>query len=256
MSRLQAKVALITGATGGIGEATAKRFLQEGASVVLVGRSAEKLAETSKRLNGGERVASFVADATDEDGAAAATAVAVDTFGGLDILFANAGTEGQAKPVMDLSRQEFDDVMQINVTGVWLSIKHAVPAMLQRGGGSIIVTSSIAGVIGFPTLSAYTASKHAVVGLVKTVALELADSGIRINAVAPGPVQNRMMASIESMLSPDDPAAAHEQVTQMIPMKRYASNEEIARHVLFLASEESSYITGTTQLIDGGFTAA
>jgi NAD(P)-dependent dehydrogenase (short-subunit alcohol dehydrogenase family) len=256
MARLENKVALITGATGGIGEATAKLFLEEGASVVLVGRSAEKLAETRGRIGGADRVASFVADATDEDGAAAAVAVALDKFGSLDILFANAGIEGQINTATDMTVDEFNDVMQTNVTGVWLSIKHAIPAMAKNGSGSIIATSSIAGAIGFPALSAYVASKHAVNGLVKTIALELADSGIRINAVAPGPVQNRMIEAIVAGLAPDAQGETHAQITESIPMKRYASNEEIARHVLFLASDDSSYITGTTQLIDGGYTAA
>ena len=255
MARLQGKVALITGATGGIGEATAKRFLKEGASVVLVGRSAEKLAATTARLGGGDRIAQHVADAVNEEGAKTAAALASEKFGGLDILFANAGTEGSTGPAFELSVDDFNSVIQTNVTGVWLSMKHAIPEMMKRGSGSIIATSSIAGEIGFPTLSAYCASKHAVNGLVKTIALELAESGIRVNAVGPGPVANRMMDSIAEQLGGDKDETV-EHIKSLVPMKRYATNDDIANHVLFLASDESSFITGQTQLIDGGYTAA
>ncbi len=253
--RLDGKVAIITGATGGIGEATAKRYLEEGASVMLVGRSAEKLKETRGRLSGFENVADFVADATDEAATKASVEATVEAFGGLDIVLANAGTEGNFAPIENLTMDEFESVLRTNVLGVWLSIKYAVEPMKKRGGGSMIAISSIAGMIGFPTMAPYIASKHAVFGMVKTAALEMAETGIRVNAIGPGPIDNRMMHSLESQFNPEDTAAAHEFVLESVPMKRYGTNEEVANLALFLGSDESSYCTGGIHMLDGGFTA-
>ena len=254
--RLDGKVAIITGATGGIGEATAKRFLDEGASVMLVGRSAEKLKATRERLAADSGLADFVADAADEEATAVAIEATVKAFGGVDILIANAGTEGNFAPIENLSMSEFEEVLRTNVIGVWLSMKYCVEPMNKRGSGSIIAISSIAGVIGSPTMAPYIASKHAVYGLVKTAALELAASGIRVNAIGPGPIDNRMMRSLESQFNPEDVAAAHEFVLSKVPMQRYGTNEEVANLALFLASDEASYCTGGIHMIDGGFTAA
>lgn len=165
--RLDGKVAIITGATGGIGEATAKRFLVEGASVMLVGRSAEKLKETRGRLSAFENVADFVAEATDEAATKASFEATVEEFGGVDIVVANAGMEGNFAPIEGLEMSEFESVLRTNVIGVWLSLKYAVEPMKERGGGSMIAISSIAGMIGSPTMAPYIASKHAVYGLVK-----------------------------------------------------------------------------------------
>ncbi|MCY7338888.1 MAG: SDR family oxidoreductase [Sphingomonas bacterium] len=254
--RLDGKVAIITGSTGGIGEATAALFLALGARVLLVARSAEKLDALTARLGESERVAGAIAEATDEAAFAAAVATTVDRFGGVDILIANAGTEGMVKPVDTLNVEEFNAVLHTNVTGVWLSIKHVVEPMKQRGGGSIVALSSVAGVIGFPNLTAYSASKHAVIGLVKSAALELGASGIRVNAVGPAPIDNRMIRSIEEQLAPDDPDALRSQILGTIAMGRYGTNEEVAHLLAFLASDAASYCTGATHLIDGGFTAA
>ena len=254
--RLTGKVAIITGATGGIGEATAIRFLQEGASVMLVARSAEKLKATRERLAVDAGVAHFVADAADEEATAAAVAATITAFGGVDILFANAGTEGKTNPIEATSRADFEDVLRTNVIGVWLAMKYCVEPMKQRGGGSMIAVSSIAGAIGFAGMSPYIASKHAVNGLVKTAALELGAAGIRVNAIAPGPIENRMMRSLESQLAPENPAALHDGVAAQIALKRYGTNEEVAHLALFLASHESSYCSGGIHMIDGGYTAA
>ncbi len=253
--RLDGKVAIITGATGGIGEATAKRYLEEGASVMLVGRSAEKLKDTRGRLSGFENVAEFVADATDEAATKASVEATVEAFGGVDIVLANAGTEGNFAPIENLTMDEFESVLRTNVIGVWLSLKYAVEPMRKRGGGSMIAISSIAGMIGFPTMAPYIASKHAVFGMVKTAALEMAETGIRVNAIGPGPIDNRMMHSLEAQFNPDDTAAAHEFVLASVPMKRYGTNEEVANLALFLGSDESSYCTGGIHMLDGGFTA-
>ena len=254
--RLDGKVAIITGATGGIGEATAKLFLQEGANVMLVARSAAKLKETCGRLGEGKNLAHFVADATDEAATSAAVAATVKAFGGVDILLANAGTEGPVKPIEAQSLADFEQVLRTNVIGVWLSMKHCVEPMKARGGGSMIALSSIAGMIGSPGLAPYVASKHAVYGLVKSVALELGASNIRVNAIGPGPIDNRMIRSIETQLSPENPDAVRDFLMTKIALQRYGTSEEVAKLALFLASDDASYCTGGIHMIDGGFTAA
>ena len=241
---------------GGIGEATAKRFLKEGANVMLVGRSSEKLNATRERLGGGESVVQFVAEAADEAATDAAVSATVETFGGIDILFANAGTEGSLKPLEAQTAEGFEDILRTNVVGVWLAMKSCVEPMKQRDGGSMIATSSIAGLIGFPGIAPYSATKHAVCGLVKTAALELGESKIRVNAIAPGPIDNRMMRSVVEHLSSDDPDALRTAIEGMVALKRYGTNEEVANLALFLASAESSYCTGGVYTVDGGFTAA
>src|SRR4051812_8843886 len=254
--RLQGKTAIITGATGGIGEATAKAFLREGANVMLVGRSVEKLKATRERLAGDGHVATSVADAGDEAATAGAVAAAIKTFGGVDILFANAGMEGIIKNIEDVAMQDFEQLLRTNVLGVWLGMKHCVAPMKKRGGGSMITVGSIASVIGFPGLGPYIASKHAVYGLTKTAALELGGSGIRVNAIGPGPIDNRMTQSLGNQMAPNDPQGFRDQFSSTISMKRYGKNEEVASLALFLASDESSYCNGGIFMIDGGFAAA
>lgn len=254
--RLDDKVAIITGATGGIGEATAKLFLDLGAKVMLVARSADKLAATKGRLEAHGEVGESVCDAADEAGVAATVAATLDRFGGLDILIANAGTEGALKPIEALSVEEFEETMRTNVTGVWLAMKHCVAPLKARGGGSIVALSSIAGRIGFPAMAPYIASKHAVYGLVKTAALELGPSNIRVNAVGPGPIDNRMIDSLQKQLAPDDPAALRSGIEASIAMRRYGTNEEVAHLLAFLASDASSYCNGSIYMIDGGYVAA
>lgn len=253
MQRLDGKAALITGATGGIGQATAGLFLERGAKVMLVDLDQAKLVETQAKL-GGES-ATAVAESTDEAAIQAAIAATVDRFAALDILVANAGTEGQLGPIDQLSAEGFEHVLRVNVVGVWLAMKHAVPAMKAAGGGAIVATSSVAGVIGFPGLAPYAASKHAVVGLVQTAAMELAPSNIRVNAVAPGPIDNRMMQSLGDQLGGGNPAAFRDFVNSRIPMARYGKNEEIAQLIAFLASDAASYCNGGLYVADGGYLA-
>jgi NAD(P)-dependent dehydrogenase (short-subunit alcohol dehydrogenase family) len=254
--RLKNKVALITGATGGIGEETARRFLEEGAKVMLAGRSPAKLAETLTRLGSSDRLATCVVDSHNEAQNAAAVASTVETFGGLDILFANAGQEGKLLPIEQTALADFDDVLRTNVLGVFLALKHAIPALRARGGGSVIMTASIAGVIGSPAMIPYIASKHAVNGMMKTAALELAPGKIRVNSIGPGPIDNRMIASLEQQLGQGDPAAMRAFVESKTALGRYGTNTEVANMALFLASDESSYCTGSVFMIDGGWTAA
>lgn len=254
--RLDDKVAIITGATGGIGEATAKLFLELGAKVMLVARSPDKLAATKVRLEAHGEVGESISDAADEAGMAAAVASTLDRFGGLDILIANAGTEGALKPIEALSVEEFEDTMRTNVTGVWLAMKHCVAPLKARGGGSVVAMSSIAGCIGFPAMAPYIASKHAVYGLVKTAALELGPLNIRVNAVGPGPIDNRMVESLHKQLAPDNPAALRTGIEAGIAMRRYGTNEEVAHLLAFLASDAASYCNGSIYMIDGGYVAA
>ena len=253
--RLEGKIALITGATGGIGEATSKRFLEEGASVMLVGRSEQKLKETRQRLAYFENVAYFVADTTDESAMAAAFEATVKIFGGLDVVLANAGISGEFAPIENIKLKDFETVLRTNVIGVWLTMKYAVEPMKKQGGGSIIAISSTSGMVGAQTMSPYIASKHAVVGLVKTAALELAASNIRVNAIGPGSIDNRMMRRLETHFSPDDPSSWQDYISYNIPMGRYGTNEEVANLALFLASDESTYCTGGIHMIDGGYIA-
>jgi NAD(P)-dependent dehydrogenase (short-subunit alcohol dehydrogenase family) len=256
MARLEGKTAIITGATGGIGEATAKLFLEEGANVMLVGRSAEKLVAARERLPAGARLAHSVADATDEEATAAAVAATVKAFGGVDILFANAGNEGLVKPIEAIELADFEQILRTNVIGVWLAMKYSVEPMKRQGSASIVATASMAGLIGAPGLAPYIASKHAVCGLVKTAALELGPSGIRVNAIAPGPIDNRMIHSLESQFSPENPGRVNENIKEQIALRRYGTNDEVARLAMFLASDESSYCTGSVFTMDGGYTAA
>ena len=253
--RLEGKVAIITGATGGIGEASARTFLEQGAKVLLVGRSQDKLDALLKTLGGGKNIAHAVAQADNEMQTSAAVGAAIDAFGGVDILLANAGTEGKASPIESQTYETWQQVLNINVIGVWLSMKYCVEPMKSRGGGSIIATCSTAGVGGVPSFSPYSASKHAVFGLVKTAALELAESSIRVNAIGPAPINNRMMRSLEAQMAPGAAEAARSGMEKMIPMKRYGTDQEVANMALFLASDEASFCTGSIHLVDGGIIA-
>ncbi len=256
MSRLDGKVAIITGASGGIGSATAAAFVREGARVLLVGRDHGRIAAVAATLGHDDRVATHVADGAIEAEARGTVAAAVARFGGVDILFANAGAEGSVTPLTALTVEAFDAVQTANVRGTWLMFKHVVPAMIARSGGAIVATSSVAGVVGVPGLAAYVASKHAIIGLVKVAALELATAGIRVNAVLPAPIDNAMMRSIEAQAAPGQLEAARAGFAALNAMKRYGTNDEVARMVLFLASSEASFCTGGSYLVDGGLTAA
>lgn len=249
LQRLDGKVAIVTGAAGGIGGATVRLFIDLGARVMLTDRDSAELGDER------DGVATTVADCADERSMEALVDATVGRFGKLDIMVANAGIEGALKPLDQLSLEEFEQVLRVNVLGVWLAIKHASAAMKAGGGGSIIALSSVAGAIGFPGMAAYTASKHAVVGLVKVAAQELAPANIRVNAVAPGPIDNRMMRSLGDQLGGGDPAGFRAFLESRVPMGRYGTNEEIAQLIAFLASDASSYSTGGLYLADGGYLA-
>ena len=252
--RLEEKVAIITGGAGGIGVAAAERFLQEGAYVLLVDLDEDALAETCTRL-GSNRVSYLVGDVTQAADNQAMVDTATQRYGGLDVFLANAGIEGDVASLLDYPEQRFDELMAINVKGPFLGLRAAIPAMRRRGGGSVIITSSIAGLTGAPRLAPYATSKHAVIGLMRSAAKEFAPEGIRVNTVNPSPVNTRMMRSIEQGLSPDEPEQAVQVLTAGIPMQRYAEPQDIANLMLFLASDESAFITGSVYSADGGSAA-
>ena len=197
-----------------------------------------------------------VGEALDEGAVKNSLEVCQSAFGGLDVIVANAGTEGIVQPLEAYSVNDFNQTLMVNVTGVWLYLKHGLPLMRQRSAGSFIAISSGAGLVGFPGLCPYSASKHAVCGMVKTACLENAAHGIRVNALAPGPTDTRMMESLGEQINSDDPSAVREMVSSNVPMQRYGTSEEIANLALFLASDESSFCNGAVYLADGGFTAA
>jgi NAD(P)-dependent dehydrogenase (short-subunit alcohol dehydrogenase family) len=257
MGRLADKVAVITGGGSGIGAATARRFVEEGAQVLIVGRTEEKLKLTVKEIESDD-ISYAVADVRTVEDTRRYLAAAVERYGGIDVLVSNAGIEGPVKLTGDHTVEDFDDVMATNVRGVWLSYKFALPELQKRGGGSVVLTASIAGIIGFPAMSAYIASKHAVVGLARTFAQEAAEFNIRVNAVCPGTIDNDMFDALTRKFAPVA-GASEEELTDIfkarVPVKRKGTNEEIANLNLFLASDDSSYITGAVHVADGGITA-
>ena len=254
MGRLDDKVAIITGGAGGIGLQAGRLFAQEGAKVLLVDLHENALKEAVQTI-GSDAVRYCAADVTQPDQTQQYIQAAVEQFGGVDILLANAGIEGEVQPITDYAVDTFDQVMAVNVRGVWLGLKYVAPEIAKRGGGSIVITSSVAGVRGAAGVSAYIASKHAVIGLMRTATLEMADKKIRVNTVNPAPVDTRMMRSLEKGFEPDDPGRAKEMVSAMVPLQRYADPVEVARIMLFLASDESSYCSGGVYMVDGGMTA-
>ena len=249
MSRLAGKSALITGGCGSIGLATARAFVAEGANVFLLDLDAEALERAVAEL-GGERAAYAAADATDTAAVGAAVDATVARFGGLDIAFANAGVFGVVAPITDYPEDVFERVLRVNVFGPFLVAKHALRVM--RPGGSLIINSSVVGLTSDRGIAGYATSKHAVVGLMRTAAKEMAAAGIRVNSIHPGPVDNAFQTAIEVEAIGAPAAEAGAIFNQMIPLARHATPAEIANVVVFLASDESSFMTGATVAADGG----
>jgi NAD(P)-dependent dehydrogenase (short-subunit alcohol dehydrogenase family) len=251
MNDFQGKVALVTGGTSGIGRAAAVAFAREGAKVVVAGRRAVEGEETVRliRANGGDAL--FVAtDVAQEAQVKKLVGRTLEQFGRLDFAFNNAGIEHAPTPFLEQTMETYDRVMDINVKGVWLSMKYEIPAMLKSGGGAIVNTSSALGVIAFPGVEIYVASKHAVIGLTKSVALEFGKQGIRINAVLPAVIETDMFRRFAGD-NPESRAA----MTALHPIGRIGTPEEIADAVIWLSSNKSSFITGHSLLADGGLTA-
>ena len=252
MKKLDNKIAIITGGAGNIGLVTAKLFLAEGAKVMLVDLDEGTLKKAVTELKN-QNVKYCVADVSISKDVENYIKETVKEFGKIDVFFNNAGIEGVVKPIIDYPEDIFDKVMAINVKGMWLGNKYAIPSM--NDGGSIILTSSVAGLLGSENLSAYLISKHAVVGIMHATAMEVASRKIRVNSVHPSPVNSRMMRAIEQGTSAGKEAEVQAKLEASIPFKRYAEPIEIAKLVLFLASDDSQYITGTIQVIDGGLSA-
>jgi NAD(P)-dependent dehydrogenase (short-subunit alcohol dehydrogenase family) len=250
MGRLDDKVAVITGAAGSIGAATARRFVAEGARVVLADLDERPLQQLAQELGGDDRARAIRTDAADSAQVAAAVQQATDAFGGLDVAFANAGIFGEVAPIVDYDEATFDRVLAVNVRGPFLLAKHALAAM--RDGGSLIINSSVVGLTSDPGIVGYATSKHAVVGLMRTAAKEVASRGIRVNTLHPGPVDNAFQHRIETVATGEAEGRATDIFNTMIPLGRHARPDEIAATALFLASDESAFLTGATVPLDGG----
>jgi NAD(P)-dependent dehydrogenase (short-subunit alcohol dehydrogenase family) len=251
LKEFDGKVALVTGGGSGIGRATAIAFAREGARVVIGDHNAQRGEETVQTIRDAGATASFrqtdVSVASDVE---ALVEHAMSMFGRLDLAFNNAGIEGDVRPLAEQSEANYDAVMHINVKGVWLSMKYEIPRMLKHDGGAIVNASSVAGLIGFPGIGIYAASKHAVIGLTKTAALEYSAKGIRINAVNPGLIDTEMADRLAAgaKTTKDDLASLHS-------IGRIGRVEEVAETVLWLCSGRASFVTGHSMFVDGGFTA-
>ncbi len=252
MPRLTDKVCLLTGGAGSVGLATAKLFVEEGARLMLVDLREADLAGAAAVL-ASERVATFVADVSKSTEVAAAVAATVARWGKIDVLFSNAGNFGVVAPIASYPEDTFDTVLSTHVKGAFLMCKHATPEMNE--GGSVIITSSVAGVRGDPGVYGYITAKHAQIGLMRCLAKELAPRGIRVNTIHPGPISNGFQDAVEADLSKIIQRDGAAFFNEMIPLGRHATPEEVAQSVLYLASDESRFTTGSRLMVDGGMSA-
>ena len=246
--RMENKVALVVGGSTGIGRATAVAFAKAGAKVVVASRGEKRGQETVELVKQAGTEGLFIqTDVSDKSSVKNLIGQTIDTYGRIDAAFNNAGIEGKTAPLIETDEDDFDSIINVNLKGVYLCLKYQIAAMLETGG-AIVNTASIGGVIGFPNTAIYCASKHGVIGLTKTAALELAKSNIRVNAIAPGAVQTDLL----NRMSGGEEAA--EAVAQAIPNGRISSPDEISGAVIWLCSDEATYVNGHTLVIDGGFT--
>ncbi|MFP4047494.1 MAG: SDR family NAD(P)-dependent oxidoreductase [Bacteroidales bacterium] len=252
MAKFKNKNVIITGGSGGIGAEAAKQMLEEGANVLIVDIDKDALEKTASEINS-SRLHIFQADVSNENQVKAYAEKAKELFGHVDVFFNNAGIEGKVLPLEDYPMEEFHKVIDINVKGVYYGLRFVFPLMKEKGG-SIIITSSVAGISGTPNVLPYVTSKHALIGMMRSAALEGAQYKIRVNTINPSPVDNRMMRSLEEGFAPGQGDAAKENFEQSIPLGRYATNEEVAKLAMFLAGDDSQFITGTVNPIDGGMT--
>ena len=253
MQNLQGKVIAITGAAGGIGETTARLAYAQGASVIITDRELSAVTAIADSL--GDRALGLAVDVTQRADNEKMVSTAVERFGRLDGIFLNAGIEGEVGPFANSSDANWEKVFAVNVHGVRLGVEAALPALRKAGGGSIVMTSSVAGLRGSAGLSPYVTSKHAVVGMMRCLAAELGAEGIRVNTLNPGPVDNRMMRSIEEQSNPGHGDKVQAAFASRIPLGRYVTNGECAAMAVFLLSDAASGSTGNTYLVDGGFCA-
>lgn len=251
---LEGKVAVITGAAGAIGMATSKLMAERGATIVAVDIPGTDWSKLKAALPRDAKLITAEADVTDEASVAAYVEKAKAEGGRIDIFFNNAGIEGVVQPIESYPLDAFMKVLGVNVAGVFLGLKYVLPVMYAQGAGSIINTSSVAGLTGAAGMAGYCTSKHAVVGVTRVAAIEAAPKGVRVNCVNPGPIESRMMQSINTGQS-GDPKLAHDQISSAVPAKRYGAPEEVAGLVAFLASDDSTYCNGGVYTVDGALTA-
>jgi NAD(P)-dependent dehydrogenase (short-subunit alcohol dehydrogenase family) len=254
--RLDGKVAVVTGAAGVIGTATLHLLAERGARLVAVDRREQDLKTAIKDLPASAQALAVAADVTDEDEVAGYVRATVEKFGTIDVFYNNAGIEGDVKPITEYSLESFRRVLDVNVVGVFLGMKHVLPVMLKQNTGSIINTASIAGLMGSPHIAVYSASKHAVIGLTKTAAWECTGTGVRVNCVCPGLIDSRMLSAIIEGRNPGNAPVPHDKIVERIPARRLGQASEVASIVAFLASDEASYVSGSAYTVDGGRTAS
>jgi NAD(P)-dependent dehydrogenase (short-subunit alcohol dehydrogenase family) len=253
LSRFEGRTAVVTGGGGQIGGATARRLAGEGAAVLVVDRDADGVAATVAAIeDAGGTASGCVADVTDATQIARYADRGAELGGGrIDAFFNNAGVEGPVAPIEEYPVEEFDRVFAVNARAVFLGLKHVLPHMGE--GGAVVNTASIAGITGAPGIVGYIAAKHAVVGITRTAALETGERGIRVNALCPGPISGRMMASLEEGWGG---GAVHEALLRSIPLRRYGTVDDVAALVAFLLSPEGAHCHGATFTVDGGQTAS
>ena len=253
-NEFQDKTIIVTGGSGGIGTAAVRYLANRGANVVAVDLNEDALQASIDGLNE-NKVVTCEADVSNADDNNRMAATTIERFGRIDGFLANAGIEGQVTDTLSYDEAMFDKVMAVNVKGVWLGLRAVIPQMIEQQGGSIVITSSVAGLRGAPNITPYSTSKHAVIGLMRSVAKEYARFNIRVNTVNPSPVETRMMRSLEQGMAPNDSNAAKVRIASSIPLGRYADPVEIAQVMAFLLSDEASWITGSVYPVDGGNTA-
>jgi NAD(P)-dependent dehydrogenase (short-subunit alcohol dehydrogenase family) len=254
--RLDGKVAVVTGAAGVIGSATLRLLAERGARIVAVDRREADLEAAIEELPPSAEASAVAADVTSEDEVADYVRATIDRFGTIDVFYNNAGIEGDVKPITEYSLASFRKVIDVNVVGVFLGMKHVLPVMLKQNKGSIINTASIAGLMGSPQIAVYSASKHAVIGLTKSAAWECTGTGVRVNCVCPGLIDSRMLSTILQGRSGGNAPPPNDRIVERIPARRLGQASEVASIVAFLASDEASYVSGSAYTVDGGRTAA
>jgi NAD(P)-dependent dehydrogenase (short-subunit alcohol dehydrogenase family) len=247
------KVALITGAAGEIGAAIARQLVDGGARVALADSNAAGVREIASQI--GAAASWHECDVSDEQSMAQTIAAAESVHGRIDIGVLNAGVSFPRKPLVEIDVATYDRIMAVNARGVFLGLKHLFPVIKRQGGGAVVVTSSTEGLRGNAGLAPYAASKHATVALVKNAAIEWAEHNIRVNCINPGPVDTAMVRALEQKSLDAGTTDIRERGVSIIPMKRFAATDEIAKFVRFLVSDDASYATGATYLIDGGMLA-